>query len=127
MRTTRIALLAAGLLAAAGTIQAQAPSPGGPTPSTQTRPDADKSQAPSGAATQGVEGRTGSQSGPDPAAAKDAAGPMPQGRQIPQATDSANKPDADKAGATQGVPASQGAQGGPKPAQADSKPDSPGK
>ncbi len=118
MSTIRIALLTAGLLAAAGSLQAQtsqtAPSGGAPT---MTAPDANKSERPAGSATQGVEGSTGSQSGPDPAAAKNSSGPMPHGRAVPQSTDPATGRDADRSVGTQGVPAAKGAQGGPDPAQ----------
>lgn len=119
MSTIRIALLTAGLLAAVGSVQAQtsqtAPSGGAPT---MTAPDANKSERPAGTATQGVEGSTGSQSGPDPAAAKNSSGPMPHGRAVPQSsTDPATGRDADRSVGTQGVPAAKGAQGGPDPAQ----------
>jgi hypothetical protein len=120
MSTIRIALLTAGLLAAAGSVQAQSPST---TPSTtgsptMTAPDANKAERPQGSATQGVEGSTGTQGGPDPAAAKNSSGPMPHGRAMPQsATDPATGRDVDKSTATQGVPAAKGAQGGPDPVQ----------
>jgi hypothetical protein len=116
MTTIRIALLAAGLLAASATVQAQTSPPGGPTPSTRTAPDANKAESPTGRATQGVEGSTGTQGGPDPADAKNSSGPMPHGRAMPQsATDPATGRDVDKSTGTQGVPAGRGAQGGSEP------------
>ena len=109
MGTTRIALLAAGLLVATGALQAQTTTtPSGLTPSTRSAPDADK---PPGSATRGVEGSTGTQGGPDPAAAKDSSGPNPQG----SAVDPAAGRDVDRSSATKGVPAQKGAQGGPEP------------
>jgi hypothetical protein len=121
MSTIRIALLAAGLLAAVGTAQAQATQPSGPTPSTtpRTAPDANKAESPPGKATSGVEGSTGTQGGPDPAAAKNSSGPMPHGRAMPQSgTDPATGRDVDRSSATPGVPADKGAQGGPAPDKA---------
>lgn len=116
MSTIKIALLAAGLIAAAGTVQSQTSPSGGPTPSTRTAPDADKAERPAGSATQGVEGSTGTQGGPDPAAAKNSSGPLPHGRAVPQsAADPATGRDVDKSLGTQGVPAGKGAQGGPDP------------
>jgi hypothetical protein len=116
MSNIRIALLAAGLLAAAGTVQAQTPPSGGPTPSTRTAPDPDKAEKPPGGATQGVEGSTGTQSGPDPAAAKNSSGPQPHGRATPQgATDPSTGRDIDRSDATQGVPGGRGTQAGPDP------------
>jgi hypothetical protein len=117
MSTIRIALLAAGLLAAAGSVHAQTSPPAGASP-TMTAPDANKAERPAGTATQGVEGSTGTQAGPDPADAKNSSGPMPQGRAVPQSgTDPATGRDVDRSSATQGVPAGKGAQGGPDPVQ----------
>jgi hypothetical protein len=110
MSTIRIALLAAGLLAASATIQAQTSPSGGPSPSTRAAPKAD---SPSGPATQGVEGSTGSQSGPDPAPVKNSQ----QGGV--SATSPATGRDVDKSIATQGVPAGRGAQGGSEPNKAE--------
>ena len=124
MSTIRIALLAAGLLTAVGTVQAQTTQPSGPTPSTtpRTAPDADKAQSPPSKAAVGVEGSTGTQSGPDPDAAKNSSGPMPHGRAVPQsATDPATGRDVDRSIATPGIPAGQGAQGGPMPDKAKEK------
>lgn len=124
MSTIRIALLAAGLLTAVGTSQAQTTQPSGPTPSTtpRTAPDANKAETPPGKATKGVEGSTGTQSGPDPADAKNSSGPMPHGRAVPQsATDPATGRDIDHSSATKGVPADKGAQGGAMPDKAKEK------
>lgn len=122
MNSIRIALLSAGLLAAAGTINAQTTPSTGPTPSTRTAPDADKAEKPAGKATGGVEGSTGTQGGPDPAAAKNSSGPMPHGRAVPQSgTDPATGRDVDRSSATPGVPADKGAQGGPMPDKAKEK------
>ena len=124
MSTIRIALLAASLLTAVATAQAQTTQPSGSTPSTtpRTAPDADKAESPPGKAAVGVEGSTGTQSGPGPDAAKNSSGPMPHGRAVPQsATDPATGRDVDRSIATPGIPAGQGAQGGPMPDKAKEK------
>jgi hypothetical protein len=121
MSTIRIALLTAGLLAAVGTAQAQATPPSGPAPSTtpRTARDANQAETPPGKATGGVEGSTGTQSGPDPAAAKNSSGPMPHGQAMPQGATTGR--DVDRSSATPGVPAAKGAQGGPAPDKAKEK------
>jgi hypothetical protein len=111
MRIIRIAMLAAGLLAATGSLQAQT--------SPSTTPN--KANSPSGTATRGVEGSTGTQSGPDPAGAKNTQGAKAQGRQPQSATDPAAGHDVDRSSATKGIPAGQGAQGGAQPDKAKEK------
>ncbi|HZH06487.1 MAG TPA: hypothetical protein VEY69_07430 [Lautropia sp.] len=109
MSTIRIALLAAGLLAASATVQAQTSPSGGPSPSTRSAPDANKAGSPSGTAPQGVEGSTSTQGGPAPSGLKNEAGGQRS------ATDPATGHDVEKSTATQGVPAGRGAQGGAQP------------
>ncbi len=117
MSTIRTALLAAGLLAAT-TLQAQT-TPSGPTPSTtpSASPTApgdsmNKAERPPGSATQGVEGSTGTQGGPDPAPMKDSSGAKPS------ATSPSTGRDIDRSSTTPGIPADKGAQGGPMPDKA---------
>jgi hypothetical protein len=75
----------------------------------------EKAERPPGAATQGVEGSTGTQGGPDPAPMKDSAGTKPN------ATDPATGRDVDRSSTTKGIPADRGAQGGPMPDKAKDK------
>jgi hypothetical protein len=107
MSTIRIALLAAGLLAASATVQAQ--TSGGPTPSIPRA-----AGSPTEPATQGVEGSTSTQGGPAPS------GLMNKEGEQRRATAPATGYDITQSTRTQGVAADRGAQGGPAPKPSES-------
>lgn len=116
MSTIRIAMLAAGLLAAAGSVHSQTPqtTPSG-AGSSMTAPDANKpDRDASKPAAQGVEGSTGTQGGPKP---NEGSPGGPAGATPQSATDPASGRDVDRSVRTEGVPADKGAQGGPAPVQ----------